>query len=526
MFMANGPANILGTLLGLMGVAAAQTPVATPKSAAPSPSINSMNDELTLNECLALGLRQNGDTLAAARSFAASRADVQAARSGFFPQVGGSVNYGYSDRSGTVSTLNNSGNGVGNGVGGSNSSSFSTRSGTTTTDVNVTQNLFDGGRVKTRVAQAQAGALGAVASLGSARSALAFEIAQRFYNQLRQNRLVTQREGQVALSGRQLELVQAQFKAGSVARSDIQSVLVTVSQAQLDLSTARNDQRIAQTNLRNSLGLSRGPALRLRDELPVVPFQTASISIANGAAIPETVTVEQAEKTLGNLESYVALADRLRPDVLRARSDVESARASVKLAKIDAKPQITASAGYSLDPRDTRTRGFTFSTGLSIPLFDAGGRKAGVRAGENNFGAAQITLEQVRKDVAADVETAYIDILGQAERFSNARTLVEQARVNLENASAKYRAGAGIILDIVNAQTQLFNAQNSYTGTLYDAQTARLNLDRAVGRFAWADPQNPAPNAAPDTLLGATDTVSRLAIPMKQTPPASLSLPR
>ena len=78
---------------------------------------------------------------------------------------------------------------------------------------------------------------------------------------------MTQRTGQVALAQSQLELVQAQFKAGTVARSDIQSVLVNVSQAKLDLSTARNDLRVAQTGLRNALGLERGPALRLRDRL-------------------------------------------------------------------------------------------------------------------------------------------------------------------------------------------------------------------------------------------------------------------
>lgn len=498
------------------------------------------SEALTLEQSIALALRQNGDTLAANRSFAAASQSVRAARSDLYPQVSGTANYAYSSQNNSVTTIDNTGGG---------SNTFSTRSGQTTTGLNLSQNLFDGGRVRTQVRQAQASALGAAGNVGTARNALAYEVAQRFYEQLRQSRLVTQRQGQVALAQSQLALVQAQFQAGSVARSDIQSVLVNVSQAQLDLSTAKNDLRVAQTNFRNSLGLERGAALVLRDDLPASALPTAQDlqaivsptssatadgattngATANGATVAAPVSVPvgsstiPAAPTLDALESYVALADRLRPDILQARASLQSAQASTKLAQINARPQITASAGYTVDPRDTGTRGFTFSTGLSLPVFDAGGRRASVNAAKDSAAAAQINLEQTRKDVAADVEAAYVDIVGQQDRLQNARTLLEQARVNLENATAKYRAGAGIILDIVNAQTQLFNAQNTYTGIVYDAQTSRLNLDRATGRFAWADPDQNAPAAAPATLQSAAQTLSRLSAASTVAPAAAPS---
>ena len=94
------------------------------------------------------------------------------------------------------------------------------------------------------------------------------------------------------------------------------------------------------------------------------------------------------------------------PIIPQAQASLQSAQASIKLAQIDARPQLTASAGYTVDPRDTGTRGFTFTTGLSIPIFDAGGRKATVQAAKETASAAQITLEQTRKNAAADVEAA------------------------------------------------------------------------------------------------------------------------
>jgi hypothetical protein len=63
--------------------------------------------------------------------------------------------------------------------------------------------------------------------------------------------------------------------------------------------------------------------------------------------------------------------------------------------------------------------------------------------------------------------------------------------------------GLGIVLDIVNAQTQLFNAQTSATQAVYDYELARANLERAVGRFAWADPGQVPPPQAPTTVPAA-----------------------
>ena len=451
-------------------------------------------EELTLNQSIAIALGQSGDTLAATRSFEAASQNVRASRSDLYPQINASTNYAYSNQNGVITNFANGG-------------ATTARSGSTTTSLNLSQNLFDSGRTKTLVRQAQASAVGAAGGVGNARNVLAFEVAQRFYEQLRQQRLVTQRQSQIKLAQSQLELVQAQFEAGSVARSDIQSVQVNVSQAQLDLSTAQNDLRVSQIDFRNSLGLNRGAALRLRDDLPAAALpETVDVT-----ATPVEVTVPAvAAPALDELDVYLAQAERLRPELVQNRAQIENSQAATKLAKIEANPQITASAGYALDPLDTGTRGFTFITGLSLPIFDSGGRKASVKSAQNSLAAAQITLDQTRKDVAADVEAAYIDVQGQAERLANARSLVEQASVNLNNATAKYKAGAGIILDIVNAQNQLFSAQNSYTGVLYDTQISRLDLDRATGRFAWAAPDENAPENAPDSLQSATATLTAL----------------
>ena len=79
----------------------------------------------------------------------------------------------------------------------------------TTTNIGVTQNIFDGGRTRQLIRSARASNQSAVGAFGQARGGLAFTVAQRFYEQLRQQKLVEQFGVQVDLAKEQVEQVRA-----------------------------------------------------------------------------------------------------------------------------------------------------------------------------------------------------------------------------------------------------------------------------------------------------------------------------
>lgn len=479
---------------------------------------------LSLDESIRIALHQHGDPRAAAQSFESARQAVTSARANLLPEVNANIGYDFTNgsRGTNTTTFNNSGTRI-----------ITTSS--TTTGLTVAQNIFDSGRTRQRINQANAQALGAAGSYGNSRNSLAFNVASAFYEQLRQGKLVTQREGQVALAAQQLEAINAQIEAGTVARVDAQTVEVTLSQARFDLATARNDLSTAQINFRGTLGFGLGPALPLQESPlaaetglpePVTPAvvpnaadntaTAAPAEAASGAPAPSpaeailSAPLPDVPK-LNPIETYLAEAQRLRPDLLQSRAALQSGEAAIKLAQIEQKPQLTATANYDIDPRDTGSRGFNFGAGLAIPIFDAGGRRADVRAAQADQEANKARLAQLEKDVASDVQSSYVSISGEVQRIANARVLVQQARVNLSNSTEKYRLGLGTVLDITNAQTQLFNAQTSLTSAVYDYELARADLDRSVGRYAWADPGQAPVAAAPSSLTGAAATVKATA---------------
>jgi len=473
-------------------IARAQTNSAAPVAVVPPiPTVSpAPQTSLSLEDSIRIALKNHCDIGAAEQSFLSAQQGITSARAARLPQVSGDIGTNYNNSNSRQITSSN------------NNFSTSRNSFVTTTGISVSQNLFDGGRTRAQIQSAQARALGAVGGVGSARSNLAYEVARNFYEQLRQEKLVAQRENQVALARQQLAQIQAQIEAGTAARVDSQSVQVNLSQARFDLATALNDARIASTNFRNSIGVPRGAPFKLQESAQAFETSPIDSSIANSASpIPLAAPIAAPiVPQLEPLETLLLHARNLRPDLLQGKANVQSGEAALALAKIQQRPQISATAGYNIDPRSVADRGFQIGAGVSIPIFDAGGRKADTRAATADLEASKIRLAQLQRDADADVEAAYVDIRGNVDRIANARELVAAAQTNLATAVEKYRAGLGIVLDIVNAQTQLFAAQTSATQAVYDYELARANLDRAVGRFAFSNPGAAVPASAPQNV--------------------------
>ena len=533
-----------------------------PTSATPLPPVTE-TDELTLEQAIQIAFSHHGDVSVAQQSSASAQQRITSARSNLYPQanvsVGSNLGRGTTIAQGTTTTPT-TGTDTGTGTTTTTSTSYTTA---TQTNFGLTQTIYDAGKNRAIVRQAQANATSAQAGIGVARQNLAFTVASNFYEQLRQERLVAQRTQQVSLAQGQLAQIQAQIEAGTAARVDAQSVSVTLSQARFDLTSSRNALETAQTNLRNALGLARGPALRVRENAdvaalsasvaPLSPEQTTAAltpslmeppnmgasltnvsltdtSASQSVTAPNRDTASDAASSprsdvspmvsapvpvpaLAPLSDYVAAAQGNRPDLQQSRATILSGQANVAIAKAAQKPQVGLTAGYNLQNVYNSGRGLTAGLTLSLPLFDAGGRRADVRAAQSDLQASQTRLGQLEKDVAADVEASYITASGSVERIANAQALVESARTNLEAATEKYRAGVGIVLDVVNAQTQFAQAQTSATTAIYDYQIALADLTRATGLFASGNAQATPLLTDTNTPTPATATTPTPATP-------------
>lgn len=441
-------------LLLASGVSAAGQPEpagtpANPSAPTPVAARPVAGDAISLDEAIQIAHQNHGSVAVAEESVEAARQRVRQARVGTLPSLNAQLGF---QTSGTSSL----GGLIGTNRGGDTSRSdrgIQPRIGFSFTP-------FDGGLTRASVRQARANVEGNLAGLSAVRNNLAFEVATNYLAQLRSERLLELRIEQERLAETQLRSVEARIRAGDAAEADRALPLSELRNRQVDRILAENDVRVSANALRNSMGLQTGPPLQL-------------------------VELQEDTEPLPPLETYLELARRQRPEVVQAEAQVRAAQASVSIARIQRRPRLETGFTYNLTPNDVFSRSdFSFGAAITMPLWDAGLSHAREQEARAGVESATAQLEQVKKDVTADVVDAYLNLVNSRERLGAARLAVQAARVNLEATTARYQRGiAGTtIVELIQAQVQFATAGNSAINALYDIHLAQAQLNRAIGR--------------------------------------------
>lgn len=401
---------------------------------------------LTLAEAIEIAYRNHADVAVAEENLAAARERVTQAKTGTLPSVSAELSYagrGVTDLGGIFG-------------------SGPTR---TTTDggiqpaVRARQTLWDHGQTRLQVRQARAGVIGSDAGVRNARRLLRFNVTADYIEFLRAQKQLLLVEEQVGLAQAQLDLIDARIAVGDAAAAERFPVLRELRLAQQRRIAAQNNVNVAATALRNSMGLPAGPPLLIADLPPEPTFEAPSP------------------------EESLALAERTRPDLIQDRQAVEISRASVSLARIRRRPLLVATAGANLTPKNEFSRAdWNFGIGASMPIWDAELTRARQREAEAALDRDEARLEQTRKDIAAEVQAAHLNLISARERVEASRATVDAARVALEAANARYQQGLATTIDLTDAQVGFIQAGNDAINALYDYYLAQAQLERAIGR--------------------------------------------
>ena len=265
---------------------------------------------------------------------------------------------------------------------------------------------------------------------------------------------------------RAVALTRARLEGGIAPRTDLRQAEQILFTAEADV--ARLTTAVAQDV--NALELLIGGPV----DPALLPASVDSASAAIGA-VP------------AGLDSTVLLR---RPDVVEAEYRLRAANAEIGAARAARFPRIslTGLAGLASDALGAlfSSDGFALSAGLdaSLPIFDAGRTRAGIRLSEAERDAAlagyDATIQAAFRDVADALARA--GTIAEEERAQAA--LVAAARDSFELTDARYRGGIDPFLARLDAQRVLYQAQRGLVATLAARASNRVALYRALG----ADP--------------------------------------
>lgn len=318
--------------------------------------------------------------------------------------------------------------------------------------------IYTGGRVEGQINQAKLNA--DVASLGlvKAEEQLKLDTTTAYYNVLQGRNIVKVNQETVDNLAGHLKNVQAQYEVGTVAKADVLRSEVELANAQQNLTKAQNTYEVAVASFNNVIGRPLDSETVMKDGLTYLEYDMS-------------------------LEDSIKLAQEKRPEMAQAQDNIEIAKAGIRIADSGKLPTLAVSTSQGVSGTTFPGQNSNWSIGVSANwnLFDAGVTNAKVQAAKSNVMKVQAGHEQIRDGIELEVRQAYLSMKEAAARIETSKVAVSKATEDLKASQAKYYAGAGTNMDVIDAQMSLTQANNNSTQALYDYNVNKAKLEKAVG---------------------------------------------
>lgn len=192
-----------------------------------------------------------------------------------------------------------------------------------------------------------------------------------------------------------------------------------------------------------------------------------------------------------SLEETHDLSDRDNPDVVAARFTVESANDDIRVARSDLLPSLSLNG--TVEHREEFTAPGVESDSaeviaqLNIPLYQGGGPSARVRQTKQIAGQRRIQYDETRRAVRARATSSWEALSAAQARVTQFESQVRANETALQGTREQERVGARILLDVLNAEQELLNAQVSLEVAKRDAYVAGLQVLASIGRLTARD---------------------------------------
>ncbi|WP_293714427.1 TolC family outer membrane protein [Stenotrophomonas sp. UBA7606] len=395
-------------------------------------------------------MARNGDTqLAVAESQRLYNKEGQVqARAALLPQIGGEASLNrtrtkYDDISG--------------------SSTSKTRS----YGINGSQTLFNWSQFANLRAQRDL-SKAADFNLDSANDELVVRTATIYFNVLIGIESLVAAETNEAAAKKQFDYADKRLEVGLAPITDVHEARAQYDQARANTIQTRNVLEDAYQALTELTGQ---PVRDLRglpvDFRPEVPANRANVDQLVADAVSRNPTLRAQEMQVSAAESNVSAARGGHyPTLSLGGSWGKSARWGDSTGSGTAVPDAT-----------TNSIGLT----LNVPIFAGGATQSGVRQALANRDIAQDTFEQQKRAVDRNTRNAYQALVAGISEVEARRLTVVSAQSAYDASQVGLEVGTRTVLDVVQNQKTLFQAQLDYAQSRYKFLQARLELSQAIG---------------------------------------------
>lgn len=188
-----------------------------------------------------------------------------------------------------------------------------------------------------------------------------------------------------------------------------------------------------------------------------------------------------------------------RPDVLNAERNVTAASFEIESVKKERYPSLslagnigwgydTSTNGITQGRQRKATDGITWSIGpvaISMPIFDAGVRRANIDQARAQYTAAKSVYEGVARNAVREVEEALSILNSAALRLDDVTTASDGFKISFNATNTRFKANLANLFELEEARRAQLQAQNNVLALENERVLAWISLYRAMGG-GWA----------------------------------------
>jgi outer membrane protein TolC len=335
------------------------------------------------------------------------------------------------------------------------------------------QTIYNGGRLRSAILAARLTRDQALAQYQTTVQDTLLDVRTAYYDALLAREQITVHEASVKLLQNELDDQQRRYKAGTVPKFNVLRAEVQLANERPLLIEAQNRYRIAKNNLSNLLGYNlprdvwEDVPMEFSDSLDSIPYQV-------------------------DLPSAIAQALNTRTELVSLQKTEALQKLGIVNATAGYKPTLQAFAGYNwfnaqfaFEPPPLALnqdfQGYNVGAQVSWDIFDGLLTHGKVVQARAQYDKSKNDFTDESRQIELQVRTAYSDFVEAREVLDSQKTVTAEAEEALREARARFDAGTGTQLDVLDAETSLTQARDTNAQALHDYDTARAKLERAIG---------------------------------------------
>lgn len=256
-------------------------------------------------------------------------------------------------------------------------------------------------------------------SFALTRMQLALQIEEAYYNVLKAERALSLARENLARLEKQLEDVRTKFSLGVVARIDVLRNELEVDRARLEVEKAEENLTLSRMSLGSILGKGLEAQFTLSSSLEFTP-EVLDLDACIQYALEHRPEVKEKEEALALRKKELEVVTSYTPPLEREKAKI-------------------------------------------------------------NVALAEVELADTKESVILEVRQRFSELLAAQENVPIAEKNVTVARETLNIQRARFEAGVITLLDLLDAQSSLYEAESNYLQAIFAYNIARAKFFNALG---------------------------------------------